>query len=266
MPLHLLYLHPYPNQEAFVEPFKQMLQAHAYHLYDPFGLLPGKTYPHTVKLFVAPSHQEGWVALISEHELSEWLPAWGSSCIALLIDTQSAQVDFYQDGGACSPTDFLKQFVGDVGLAQALEYYEATKHTQHDPTPSPTVVPLTLLPSDVQAMAGNLSNQQINTLFEKLTRQLPQGSVLAEAQQFIHEQATLDWTRAHTQAVLRLMSAIGAPDPSALPTFATVRDAYSVHRRLQRKPDRTLLADEDNLRRLLPNALDYQPIYAGRGD
>lgn len=266
MPLHFLLIRPYPNRDAFTELFKQELQANTYQLYDPFGVLPGKTYRNTVKLFIAPPHSNDWLSLISEQELSAWLPALGTNGIALMIKAQAVQVQFYREGYACSPADFVKMFPVETSLEQVLEQYEVVQHPTIDPTPPPTVVPLTLLPSDVQAMAGNLSNQQINTLFEKLTRQLPQEGVVAEAQQFVHEQVTLNWTSPYGKSVRRLMSTLGTPDASILPPFTTIRDVYHVHRQLQRRPYRTLLPGEDNLRQLIPNALDYQPIYAGRND
>ncbi|MFZ4828054.1 MAG: hypothetical protein ACOYLB_11925 [Phototrophicaceae bacterium] len=262
---HLFYLPPsIHHRDALVNTFKQALQARGYHLYDPFGMLPGKSYPHTVKVFVAPADAHGWLRLISQDDLGGWMSDWQVNAIALAMDAQSAQVDCYHEGKPCSPTDMMETLALGESLAQVLEAYEAVKHAHATPTPPPTVVPLTLLPADVQGMAGNLSNQQINSLFEKLTKQLPQGATLTEAQQFVHQQATFDWASPHGQAVTRLMNTLGAPNPSTLPLFSVLRDAYQVHRRLQRKPDRTLLADEDELRRLIPNALDYQPIYAGK--
>ena len=49
------------------------------------------------------------------------------------------------------------------------------------------------------------------------------------------------------------------------PDFVPLRDAYQVLSRLKRRPNATLYAGDQEAMDAVPNALEYRPVYAGKG-
>lgn len=105
-----LYCHC-ENAEAVAQTLREALQANGYTLYNPFGLIPGKAYPQTARLFVGPA-AAGWVRLIGE--TPEWaLPPLSrlGVCLTLALTESEAVVRVDTDGQPAEPQTALLPFL-----------------------------------------------------------------------------------------------------------------------------------------------------------
>src|SRR5436305_14681566 len=97
-----LYL---PCADNVVETLKDALKALGYHLYDPFGLIPGKAYPQVVRLFVAPA-REGWTRIIGEPDADLLAPlSQIAPCLQIQLDGPNATIAAYENGSSVAPSE-----------------------------------------------------------------------------------------------------------------------------------------------------------------
>jgi hypothetical protein len=72
-----------------------------------------------------------------------------------------------------------------------------------------------------------------------------------------------DWSAGGGAKISRLMGLLTVPHDWREPDFVTLRDAYQLHLRRQRRPNADLYPGDAEAMAAVPNALDYTPIYAG---
>jgi hypothetical protein len=249
---------------SIAETLKAELVAHGYTLFDPFAVLPGKSYPQAVRLFVAPV-DDGWMRVIGEIDpvlrslllppLSELAP-----CLLVELDGADMYVEAYLEGESAPPEIAFMTYAREHDCIRlALEgLIEVRK------SPSVGGLPLDALPGNIQEMAGSIDGQQAEALFARMSGTLAQkagGSEGSEAARAMLRQP--DWNSsggARISALMKCLRITGWRDPD----FVTLRDAYALHIRRRRSPNATLYPGDSETLAAVPNALDYTPIYAGK--
>ena len=125
------------------------------------------------------------------------------------------------------------------------------------------------LPDDIQALADDVDQAQAQKMFDRLSGDLMKkvgGTQATEAAHDLIGGSAPDWNSLGGRRLHAVMRCLTTPDQWRDPTFTTLRDAYQLHRRRQRKPDARLYPGDEDIMQRVPNALDYQPVYAGRDD
>lgn len=251
---------------------RQSLTDLGYTLYNPFGLLPGKAYPQTVRLFAAPA-RGGWVRILGEAEaallshFSQTTPVFQAS-----LRDGKAQISAYVNGAAADPLEALAAYLrpgrtrDDLRAALA---GEGLPPAPAAPASAGQSLPLAALPPDVQAMAGRVDAGQANTMFARLSGDLMKRvsgeSQAAAAQALVRGANPPDWESAGGRLIRAALGCLTIPDGWQEPDFDVLRDAYPLHERKRRRPDAALLPGDDALMQRVPDALDYIPVYGGKG-
>lgn len=261
---------PSADTEIIAARTRDSLTALDYTLYNPFGLMPGKAYPHTVRLFVAPA-EAGWVRVVGVPDVRQ-LPALsrGTVCLWLALDGSEADIALFADGDHADPAALTPH----LNPGTTLDDLRAALDSPHLHTIEPDTdadVPLALLPDDVQTLAADIDQQQAQRLFNRLTRSLLNRSggsddVAKAAHDLIHAQHPPNWNSPGGQRIRAVMTLLTVPDGWRDPDFTTLRDAYQVHERKRRKPGADLYPGDAEAMAHVMNALDYVPVYAGRAE
>ncbi|MEP7290578.1 MAG: hypothetical protein ABI835_02290 [Chloroflexota bacterium] len=243
--------------KVVAETLHAALGRHGYAAFNPFGLLPGKTYPQAVRVFVAPA-RAGWTRIIGGvdrlilPELSLAAP-----CLLVALDGAEACIEAYAEGESAAPEIALMTYAHEHDCIHlALEGTHTRTHT-----PSLGGVALDALPSDIQAMAAKLDPKQAETLFARISGTIAQKSGTDPAAAEMLRQP--DWNSAGGARISALMECLRIPEWRT-PDFVTLRDAYALHKRRERSPNATLYPGDAEALAAVPNALDYTPVYAGK--
>jgi hypothetical protein len=85
---------PSVSQEAVAATLRQSLENFGYTLFNPFGIMPGKSYAHSVRLFVAPAEND-WVRVIGAPDPRLVAPLSGSGACLYLALHGCANGDLY---------------------------------------------------------------------------------------------------------------------------------------------------------------------------
>lgn len=259
-----LYL-PSANQERVATTLKKCLQDLGYKLYDPFGVLPGKSYAQTVRLFVAPA-VEGWVRIIGSPDPRLLMPlSAAGACLHVALDDDQAVIHTYARGGP-RPTDkvlesWLRQGCDLRRLQHILvaEDFPAEVEAENGVFDN--------LPDDIQALAGQVDRDQAQKMFDRLSGGLMQKVGGAQATEAAHDLIggnAPNWNSPGGRCIHALMRCLSVPDNWRDPAFDSLRDAYQLHCRRQRKPDARLYPGDEQAMQRVPDALDYVPVYGGR--
>jgi hypothetical protein len=243
-----------------------------YTLYNPFGLLPGKAYPQTVRLFVAPT-RDGWTRIIGEAEtellsqLSQTTPIVQAS-----LRDEKAQISVYLNGAAADPLEALTAYLRPGQTREHLRAAlagEGLPAAQAAPPAAGKALPLEALPPDVRAMAGRVDAGQANRMFARLSGDLMKRvsgeSQGAAAQALVSGANPADWESAGGRLIRAVLGCLTIPEGWEEPDFSGLRDAYPLWERKRRRPDAPLLPGDDALMQAVPDALDYTPVYGGKG-
>jgi hypothetical protein len=258
---HSLYL-CCADQSAVVSALHHTLATLDYQLFDPFGLIPGKTYPEAVRLFVAPP-SGGWVRVIGvpDENLLPPLSQLGL-CLSVGLDETEASIDGYADGKTVERevalVPHLRPGCSESDLHRVLtQTYEAT--TGDDD------LLLEMLPDDVQAMSGKVNKKQARRMFNRLSSNLMKkaGGDLDSSRQFLGESA-VNWNSAGGQRIRAVMACLNVLENWREPDFITLRDAYQLHARRRRNPKAMLYPGDAEAMDSVPDALDYTPVYGGK--
>lgn len=228
------------------------LTAFGYQFFDPFGLIPGKAYPHAVRLFVAPP-RGGWTRVLGSPDpallppLSQIAP-----CLLVELDSADARIEAYANGAPASP---------ETAFAAYLRSPDCLERESTAGTTSPTLggVSLDALPNDVQALARNVDLRQAQSMFARLSGNLA-AKTSGDAGDLLRQP---DWDSASGRKIRTLMDCLSIPIWQT-PDFVTLRDAYALHKRRQRSPNATLYPGDADALAAVPDALAYTPIYAGK--
>lgn len=232
--------------EDITDTLHTLLNDQGYTLYDPFGLIPGPAYPHTVKLFIAPP-RAGWTRLIADSvppQISAGLSKLGL-CIDARLDGETAQVTAYEHGQPVDHPCLQATPDGDPDSAQKGD----------------DAFPLDMLPDDVQRMAENLNPRQVNKMFNRLMKRINRrvdGDPNA-ARDMLRRPAA--WDSPGGRQMMAVLACLQIPDWRE-PDFVTLRDAYALHKR----GAKTLLPGDAEAMQAVPDALDYIPVYGGQHD
>jgi hypothetical protein len=240
---------------------RESLTALGYQLYDPFGLIPGKAYPQTVRLFVAPAHNN-WTRVIGipDARILPVLSHVGVSLSTLLKANGSADIETYADGKSVAIESALAPFCAVDELARALRgevplaIIEEGQKSVFDALSSD---------AGMQAMAAKVDPKQAQKMFERISGGLMNkvGGDANAAQNLVNAAAP-DWNSEggrRIRAVLACLKLVWNE-----PDFTALRDAYQLHSRRRRSPNARLYPGDEDAMNLVPDALDYIPVYGGQ--
>ncbi len=241
-------------QSGVSEAIATVLQNSGYTRFDPFSGIPGRAYPQTMRLFVAPP-ANGWVRVLAETVNEELLPALSEKAglIYARLNGNNGAVEAWRDARRL---DLQAEF----GVTPE-------KITVIQPPPASTDNDwMDVLPDDIKAMQSH--PKQAAKMIDRLS-----GSLLAkaggadqreQAVALLSNTPDADWSSADGKTILGAFAALGIAN-GASPDFATLRDAYSLHARRKRRPGATMLPGDETTLQAVPDALDYLPLYAGKG-
>ncbi len=235
--------------------------------YDPFGLIPGRTYARTLKLFLSPDDETSWRRILVEasqvgdvRPVGEALSTFGS-CLELALDTGHASFMAYRGGAGADFAEVIGPWL-NAEAWQALCDSPPVLPVLGD-AEAVGAVPLSALPPDVQRMAEQLSAQQSAPLFDKMASKLLPPHQQASGRALLASQAP-DWDSAGGRQIRALAEALGFPSAWREPDFTTVRIAYQLMMRQKRNPHAKLLPGDEGYLQAVPSALSYVPIYGGK--
>lgn len=260
-----LYL-PLNDSASVVTALRDLLTEPTYSPYDPFGALPGRSYPQAVKLFVAPS-AEGWTRIIAADDvpanalqsIQETLSK-SALCFTVLLDKGESQIAVYTDSSQVDPLVALKPYLRDGVTPDMLRDALTRPYKANNPKESP--IPKGALPSNIQSMAGQLNPRQVNSLFNRMSKQLV-GREQRQAAQSLLVAAAPDWDSVGGQRITGVMNCLTIPQNWRDPDYVTLRDAYQSYSRTRRNPNARLYPGEADTMDAVRDALEYVPIFAG---
>lgn len=255
-----LYLSSDDTQRILIR-LQTSLTSHGYELFDPFGLIPGKTFPQAVRLFVAPP-ANGWTRILGA--LDDFIPLALSSlgvCLLVGLEAETSRIQTFVNGMEVDPIEALTPHLRPERADDLRDALSSGGRGTARRVPTP--IPLDALPPDVQNMAHHLNPNQMNRMFNKLMGRLGKGmadDVLAA--RHLLENAP-KWGSAGGQRILAVMDCLTIPNWQR-PDFITLRDAYQLHVRRQRSPNAALYPGDAEAMEAVPDALRYTPIYGGK--
>jgi hypothetical protein len=256
---------PSASQEAVAATLRQALENFGYTLFDPFGILPGKSYARSVRLFVAPVEND-WVRIIGTPDPRLVAPLSGAgACLYLALHGTNAKMEIYTRGDFRQLEAELRPYLRPGRTADDL------LRAIHDELPEIaeyTGPIFTVLPDDVQALSANVDPKQAQKMFDRLTGNLlkktgSDENTASAARELINPP---DWNSPGARRLHALVGCLTLPANWRDPDFVSLRDAYQLHARRQRKPDARLYPGDEETMSRVANALDYIPVYGGRDD
>ncbi|MBI5668847.1 MAG: hypothetical protein HZC41_12645 [Chloroflexi bacterium] len=246
---------------------RESLVAAGYTLVNPFGLLPGKSYLHMVRLFVAPA-SGGWVRVIGSADAASLPPLSRLGvCLALALDGDRATITIYANG---QPADLtaLRPFLRPGRADEVQKILSFSDVGVRHAVPLPSELPLDALPAELQSLAGSVNPAQAQKLFARLSAQALKragaGSDAEAARALLSNEGAPDWNSAGGQQLRALMSCLTVPENWREPDFTTLRDAYQLHERRRRLPNARLYPGDAEALARVPDALAYLVVYGGR--
>ncbi len=261
-----LYL-PCADALPVVEAARDSLTALGYILFNPFGLLPGPAYPQAARLFVAPA-RSGWVRVVGQPDTRQ-LPLLSrlAPLLSLTLDGSEASIRVFQ-GGDSSTVEALAPWLRPGRSAADLSRIATTPDLRVIGQPEATALPLDALPAEVQSLAGSIDLKRAQKMFARMTgdatrRGGTDDGVASAARGLIAAGNPPDWDSAGGRRLQALMGCLTVPADWRAPDFTTLRDAYQVSERRQRRPGSSLYPGDAEALAAVPDALDYAPVYGG---
>jgi hypothetical protein len=251
-----LYL-PSADSATITAALRESLVALGYQSFDPFGLIPGKAYPHAVRLFVAPASGE-WSRIVGTPDPA-LLPSLSLYAPVLLmeLDGNTARLEAYVEGEASTV---------EMAFAPYVRHHDCIRLSMLQTATSGSAtlggVSLDALPDDVQALAQGrgVDLGQANAMFKRMSGTLAQKGVGGDPSELLRQP---DWNSAGGKRIAALADCFEIPNWQA-PDFVTLRDAYALHKRRQRSPNATLYPGDAEALAAVPDALAYTPTYFGK--
>ncbi len=235
------------DAKPVIDSLTAALAALGYQAFNPFGLIPGKSYPQAVRLFVAPARQT-WTRVIGTPDPALLPPlSLIAPCLWLELDGSDAHITAYQNGAEVAPEAAFT--LDPACLDQPVAPTEAGGQIGG--------VPLDALPDDVQALAQTIDLRQAGKLFDKMNASVAQ-KVSGDSGDLLRQP---DWNSAGGRRLRAWLTCLGLDQQ---PDFVTLRDAYALHERRRRSPNATLYPGDAELLAAVPDALTYTPVYAGK--
>ncbi len=251
------------ERDAIIATLQTALQELDYTLYNPFGVMPGLAYPQTVKLFVTPPHGDT-IRIIGE-PIAELLPPLSQCglCLALRFDEEAASITLYQQGRETAwqvLTPYLREGKTSADIETALNHAPSAD----DDSAQLSDVPLTALPEHMQTLAQGVNPQEADKLFQRFAGRLLNSDEERAAAQALLKPQSPNWNSVGGRQALAVMNCLRVPSDWHRPDFITLRDAYQLHARRQRRPQAKLLPGDAEIMAAVPDALEYVPIYGGK--
>lgn len=232
--------------------------------YNPFDDLPTRSYPQTLKMFLAPA-QAGWSRLLldddSDSGIIEELAAQISKvcdCLSVRLEGNIGTIHGFREGHHINLAQWAQAYSDcDITAILNTEVFHLTPLNDGQIGD----IPLSALPDDIQQMAQEVNAKEANKLFEKLSNRLLKAIGRNEARNLINEQ--LNWDSQGGQYIRAVMDCLNIMDNWRHPDFITVRTAYTIHAQSLRGIHETFAGDEDTLK-AVPNVLAYTVLYGGK--
>lgn len=222
-----------------------------YTPFNPFSGAPGRSYPQALRLFVSPV-RGGWVRVLGEPVPALLAPV--SQIGPLLwarLEASQSQIEAWANGVADSVEAIFGLTPPDGKDLPAIT-----------PAQPPASAVFAALPADLQAM--NANPKQAQAMLDRLSGGLLKKTGGDQAAALAALQGNPpDWNSTAGRQLGALLAALDIPDWGN-PDFVPLRDAYQVRSRLQRRPNATLYAGDQEALDAVPDALDYRPVYAGK--
>jgi hypothetical protein len=238
------------DSAAVAQALERAAAVNGYTLFNPFSGAPGRTWPRTLRLFVAPA-QGGWVRVLGQPD-EALLPELSHHAPLLWAELEG-------DRGRLDAWD-----KGRAGRVEAI-FGAAPEDADALPPSAPTAAGSSVfdaLPDEVKAM--NTRPDQAQAMLDKLSGGLIRkaGGDEASAKAALQGHPP-QWDSREGRRVAALLDRLDIPG-WAQPDFVTVRDAYQLHLRRQLRPNAPLYHGDQDTLDAVPNALDYRPVYAGK--
>lgn len=268
---HSLYLAS-ADQATPVTAIQHHLEQQGFTLYDAFSLLPGRSYPQALKCFVAPA-AGAWVRILLEYSDDtarlEAALSQHAICMSAQLAGDAGTLALYASGNPhpISAYDLIAPHLpADVGR----EDYQRLLESGYKNIPDLEgenerigSVKIKDLPDDLRRAARSIGGKKADNLFGKLTRRLLGGDT--QAADILRDGADPDWNSEAGKRIQALFALLGAPANWREPDFPTLRQAYMLHRRRERKPNAPSYPGDEVLLAAVPDALAYVPVYGGKG-
>jgi hypothetical protein len=269
---HCTFL-PHEDHSAIASTLRSALMALGYTLFDPFSVVPGRTYPLAVRLFVAPS-TDGWTRVLGQLDdppRAEVLTALSGIAPVLYAALQDDQAFLwaYKDG---QPVEADSAFADCLCTGLTPDDLRRALRERPAPTASHQEVAeatLSTLPPDIQALgeARGVDRRQAARLFERISRGALARSG-AEGQEAaaraLVTAGEVNWSGTAGRWLRGALEHLTIPTGWAQPDFISLRDAYQLHLRRQRRPDAPLYPGDAETMAAVENALEHVPVYAGK--
>lgn len=230
-----------------------VLQSSGYTRFDPFSGIPGRAYPQTVRTFVAPP-LAGWVRVLAEavHEDLLLPLSQKAGLVYAYLDDDRGSIEAWREGSRLN----LQTEFGIV--PEKITVIQPPAKTGNDW--------MDALPDEVKAMQShpNQAAKMIDRLSGSLLTKAGGADQREQAMALLSSKGDADWSSSDGKTILGAFAALGIQNGIS-PDFATLRDSYSLHARRKRRPTATLLPGDQATLQSVPDALDYIPLYAGKG-
>lgn len=277
-PWHSLFL-PATGAAAVVSALHTVLDRHGYTAYDPF---PGGTgtpprLAATVRHMVAPA-SGGWVRVLGEPDADTLLEFQVEVALPVLVGWLTEEDGGFvllRDGERHTDPDAFADFLRDDQTLETLRAaFAGTLRVEAvDPDePSGAVVGADTLPPELRAFARQqgVDVDKASSLVERLGGKLlgrfdsDADDGPAQVHTVLHGAGGDTWNSLRGQRVRALAQVLALPDNWRTPSWQQVRDAYQVFRLRERSPRMMLMPGDREAMALVPDALDYTPVYMGR--
>jgi hypothetical protein len=269
---------PSEDVGAIAHALQDSLLTLGYQPYNPFGIVPGTSYVQTVRLFVAPP-VGGWTRVIGAPDDGQ-LPLLSkiAPCLYVQLDGAEAQMSAFANGAGADVAETFASYLRDDSTADQLSQLLSVP-ANDEPLPgnvipfsmyeapvTQTTLPFTVLPDDVQSLAGKVDKGAAEKMFNRLTGTLMKkvGGDSEGAKALIAGEGAPDWNSNGGQRIQALMNLLTMPGQWREPDFVALRDAYALHERRRRNPNARLYPGDEATMAKVPDALTYLPVYGGR--
>lgn len=266
--------------EALTTRLRDAISAAGYTLYNPFGLMPGKSYPDTLKTFIFPP-REGWIRVLAAPEgcarLTEIISSLAGTPFDVILslavdesvntaDQTVALIDVYLNGVKADTEQALSAYLRDGKTLEDFQdaLYRPIKAAPPEAQPNIITQVSADMAGQVGDLAGQINPKQANALVSRLSENLlgKVGGSKDEANQLLN-QAKFSWQSEGGRRINAVMGCLTLENWRT-PDFVELRDAYQLHARLKRNPNLPSYPGDAEAMALVPNALDYTPIFGGK--